>query len=146
MFQCAFFHLLGNAVKHGSKGSEIQISVFEKQGQLITQIVNSCDKINLKTWEKAMTPVFAFERMSAELNETSGVGIGISTASTLAEVINGQVDFKVDFNLRKVTTSLRLNLNSTSPSGQKDRNEDFSPTVIGIKKFKMAPKLLPQVN
>ena len=70
VFQCSLFHLLSNAIKHGKQGSSIQIDVAEKEGLLVFAITNFCETLSLKGWEKAMSPVFAFERLSVEVNET----------------------------------------------------------------------------
>lgn len=144
VFQCSLFHLLSNAIKHGKQGSSIQIDVSEKEGLLVFAITNFCETLSLKGWEKAMSPVFAFERLSVEVNETSGVGIGISTATTLAEALGGSVDFKVDFNLKKVVSSIKLRPQPSSDVAL--QNDLLSPAVIGVRKFKMSSKNVPQVS
>lgn len=96
IFKCTVFHLLGNAIKHGKKGSGITINVTHSEGFLICQISNKCENVNRTDWEKVTAPLFAFERVSKDNDQTSGVGIGISTASTLAEALGGDLLFEVD--------------------------------------------------
>jgi hypothetical protein len=54
------------------------------------------------------------------------------------------VDFKVDFNLKKVVSSIKLRPQPSSDVAL--QNDLFSPAVIGVRKFKMSSKNVPQVS
>ena len=67
-----------------------------------------CNHFDANKWEKVTKPAFAFQRISPELNETSGVGIGISTVSKLAQALDGWLVFEIDPKSNRVSSILTV--------------------------------------
>ena len=71
-------------------------------------MVNQCENVNKTDWNRVTAPLFAFQRVEKGKNETQGVGIGISTASTLAQALSGELFFSVEASKSRVVSVLRV--------------------------------------
>jgi K+-sensing histidine kinase KdpD len=98
VLQCGLFHLVYNAVKHGRKGSIIYFDVETiSEYSLSIRVLNECqEKVTQRDWDKLMLPLFAFQRIIGPQTDSSSVGIGLSTANSLAQALNGNLSFEID--------------------------------------------------
>lgn len=141
VLKCVLFHLVYNAVKHSKKGSNITIKVDEELGFLVLQIKNLTDDVNATNWERVTQPLFAFQRVIGEHNETQGVGIGLSTANTLVNAMNGTLYFEIDTEFNTVNTIAKIQVQMQLPnlklSENKNSTAEESPKV-GVKRYMMS--------
>lgn len=67
------YHLVKNAIKHGSKGSEIMIyiDVDDHKGRklIAVNVTNVCDRVQIQDWERNMQPRFAFSNTAENDNQ-----------------------------------------------------------------------------
>lgn len=97
-----FENLLSNVVKYAMSGTRVYITFTQTQSNAMVAIKNiSANQLNLSMEELTER----FVRGDSSRN-TEGSGLGLSIATSLAKLINADIDFTIDGDLFKATVSL----------------------------------------
>jgi hypothetical protein len=133
VFECIMFHLVSNSVKHGSKNMPLQINIIIEGGghsddlnfkeythTLKCEVVNYVDKIDESAWAQITKLNFCFQKAGWRQgpNQTHGLGIGMSTAHTLASAIGGRLYYEIGLEQKIIRAVFNIKL--TSPEMLED--------------------------
>lgn len=109
-------------------------------------MVNQCQNVSQTDWNRVTAPLFAFHKVAGSKGETQGVGIGISTAGTLAQALQGELYFSVDTEKHSVTSILRVRVGTelTNLEFESRRKKDLeSSRSNSVQVFRMNDKYVP---
>jgi signal transduction histidine kinase len=102
----AFANLIGNAIKYGKNGKNVNISLETTQTQVITSIVNYGEIIPKKDIDKIFEKFYRVD--SSRNSELGGSGLGLAIAKNIIVMHNGTI--QVRSSLEGTVFEVTLNL------------------------------------
>lgn len=88
----AFANLIGNAIKYGKNGKNVNISMVTSQTQVTIEIVNYGEVIPRKDLEKIFDKFYRVD--SSRNTELGGSGLGLAIAKNIISMHNGTIHAK----------------------------------------------------
>lgn len=85
----AFANLIGNAIKYGRNGEEIQINLFKEIDRVTITCTNFGETISEKDIDKIFTRFYRVE--SSRSSETGGSGLGLAIAHKIISLHGGDI-------------------------------------------------------
>lgn len=115
--------MIQNAIKFSPTGTKIVVEITHKKhpnllnesqhltGKIFTKIIDSGSGIDLTKWGNLKS--FNFNGLS-HTRETSGVGVGLTTADTLTRALGGSITLTSDKLERRAGTEVIFSCSTTS--------------------------------
>jgi two-component system sensor histidine kinase VanS len=92
----AFANLIGNAIKYGSDGKRIEISLHKENGKVIVAITNYGRLIPEDELDNIFERFYRVE--GSRSSETGGTGIGLAIVKSIIKMHEGTIHVKSDLN------------------------------------------------
>lgn len=100
----AFANLIGNAVKYGSDGKRVELSLQQTTDEVTVQIINFGEIIPKEALENIFERFYRVE--SSRSAQTGGSGLGLTIAKSIIEMHHGTVGASSDLNGTVFTVTL----------------------------------------
>ncbi|MGN0507148.1 MAG: sensor histidine kinase [Lachnospiraceae bacterium] len=119
----AFANLIGNAIKYGSDGKRVELSLQQTTEEVTVRIINFGEIIPKEALENIFERFYRVE--SSRSAQTGGSGLGLTIAKSVIEMHHGTIEVTSDLNgtVFQVTLPKKyVKQDVTEESGQKVRN------------------------